>query len=650
MVRVNHEDRIGLDQPITRRDFLNATLIGAGGALLDSQAPDQLLAGQLATGRDDWYGYGGTGDYAASHGNTPEVVSVAHDIRDGRYDRPAADLIETRETFDLVIVGGGLAGLGAAYQFHKTRRKGQTCLILDNHPIFGGEAKGNEFLVNGQRLIGPQGSNDFGVPQIPPGSSATRDARRSRPLVTNLFAELKIPTEFTYQSWNERFKPLRFATDNYGPMMWTDHSASVGHFFDEDSHRVKPQWVVDLWDGRIDEAPLPERVRRDFLKWRTSAERPHHGNDFAQWLDSMTYKDYLEKVMGLGPEVTAYADPLVAGALGLGCDVTSAYTCFLLLMPGVKAFAPPYGEYPTLHSFPGGNAGFARYFAKFLNPDAIRGQYIFEDIMNGRVNFLALDRPGKAIRMRLSASAVRVEHAGSPLRSDHVLVTYVKAGKTYRLKARGVVMAAGGCINRYVVRDLPPDHREAYQHFQYAPILVVNVALTNWRFMYKLGVTACRWWGGFGFFCNIRRPMIIGDYRPPLDPEQPAVLTFYVTFCHPGLTAREQGSRGRGELLSTSFREYERQIRVQMVRLFGMAGFDPRKDIAGIILNRWGHAYVCPQPGFHFGRDGQPAPRDVIRQRFGRIAFGHSELEGHQNWVGAISNGMRAAKQAMEVL
>ena len=139
--------------------------------------------------------------------------------------------------------------------------------------------------------------------------------------------------------------------------------------------------------------------------------------------------------------------------------------------------------------------------------------------------------------------------------------------------------------------------------------------------------------------------MWVGNHRPPLDPTQPAVLTFYVPFYYPGQPIQKQGSMGRAELLSTPFSSYERQIRQQLVTLFGEAGFDPKLDIAGIILNRWGHAYVNPQPGVYFQPSGDPAARDVIRRPFGRIAFGHSELVGHQYWLGAINEGKRAMEQ-----
>jgi spermidine dehydrogenase len=82
-------------------------------------------------------------------------------------------------------------------------------------------------------------------------------------------------------------------------------------------------------------------------------------------------------------------------------------------------------------------------------------------------------------------------------------------------------------------------------------------------------------------------------------------------------------------MLSTPFREYERQIRQQFTDMFARAGFDARRDIARIILNRWGHAYLNPQPGFLFGKDGNPAPADVRRAApFGRIAFANTDLAG----------------------
>ena len=210
-------------------------------------------------------------------------------------------------------------------------------------------------------------------------------------------------------------------------------------------------------------------------------------------------------------------------------------------------------------------------------------------------------------------------------------------------------MASGAWVNKTVIRDLPRDHHEALSGFQHAPFLVANVALTNWRFLYDRGITACRYDGPFGTGCNIRHPMIVGDHQPPLDPDKPIVLTFYVPFIFPGLPIRDQVVKGRMELLMSSYAQYEGQILSQMKMLFGKS-FVPERDVAGIILNRWGHAYVGPTPGFYFGRHGKPAPRDIIQQGYGRIAFGHSELRGNQHWGPAAEEGKRAMQQVLSVV
>jgi spermidine dehydrogenase len=161
------EDRdLGLDVRITRKDFLNATLLGVGGFLLSASAP-ALARGvrDARTAQDDWTGFGGVGDYARSNGNTRAVLDAAHRVRDGVYATLPANAIDTGERYDVIVVGGGIAGLAAAYTVAKASGRTATCLVLENHPIFGGGAKQNEFMVNGVRLVGPQASNQFGVPR-----------------------------------------------------------------------------------------------------------------------------------------------------------------------------------------------------------------------------------------------------------------------------------------------------------------------------------------------------------------------------------------------------------------------------------------------------------------------------------------------------
>lgn len=618
---------------ITRRDFLNGALIGAGAFLFELPAPLRLFA-QSQQGD----GNGGVGDYANSYGNTTEVIRAFQSIEGGTYRSLKQEIVDTGELYDLVIVGGGLSGLGAAYEFSKTSPKQARCLVLENHPIFGGAAKRNEFMVQGVQLIGPQASNAFGVIDRPgiPGY--------------DIYTELGIPTEFEYGELPAGLKPLDFDTTNFGYRLWFT-SKSIGYYFGRRGGDVPGKLISGFWENELEGTPYSKQVRKDFLRWRNITERQYDGDDYGRWLDSMTYQHYLERVLGLDPEITRYAHPVLASVVGLGCDVISAYTARQVSMPGF----PEFHGHRSLknshwHSFPGGNDGFSRYFIKALIPDAIEGGKSFADIHNGRVRFSALDREGSKVRVRLGSSVVRVEYEDGSTQGKNVSVIYLRDGKLYRLKARSVVMACGSRLSRKVVSGLPASHVEAYSQFHVSPILVINVALTNWGFLYRLGFTACKWFNGFGFSCNIRKPMYVGTYRPALHPDKPAVLTFYVSFHQPGLAIEEQGESGRKQLLGTSFAEFESLIIKQMKQIFSDAGFEPGKDIAGIILNRWTYGYVNPQPGFNFGKDGKPAPRDIIRKPFGRIAFAHAELNGHQHWVAAVDEGRRAAKQTMSVL
>src|SRR5687767_5887000 len=164
--RANTVDASVLPPNITRRDFVGGTLLGSGMALLAMQAPSvvrqaqaQTMAAPLAGLGPDWTGPGGLGDYARSNGNTHEVVNAAHEaLRNEAWRSQLENGHDAGELYDLVVVGAGFAGLSAALTYVLERPQAR-CLILDNHAIFGGEAKQNEFDVDGVRLWAAQGSH-----------------------------------------------------------------------------------------------------------------------------------------------------------------------------------------------------------------------------------------------------------------------------------------------------------------------------------------------------------------------------------------------------------------------------------------------------------------------------------------------------------
>ncbi len=636
-----NDKRLGMGTLITRRDFVNSTLLGAGVGLLHAQAPWAFAQSAQSTMPEvpaEWYGYGGVGDYARSHGNTPAVVNAAHKLRDGNYPANPEGLIETEEVYDLVIVGAGFAGLGAAWEHHKQAGGAGRCLIIDNHPVFGGEGKRNEFEVDGYKLIGPQGSNGFSVP------NSTEDRERSQSPDHIWMRELGVPFDFEYGTLTNSDKGIKLSRDDYGYQYWQEDTTSVVHFF-KDPETNEPMWVLNPLENNYRDLPYGEQDKKDLYAWRNSAFETPDVPDVNAWLDTMTYQQFLEDVLGFSNVVTRWVSPIVAGSVGLGADAISARGASGPKRGRGAGAERSRNPRSSRVSLPGGNDTLSRYFVKKMMPHAITGGESFQDIVNGSIVFDSLDGADQPLRMRLESTVVRVEHEGNLDDAELVSVIYEKAGTPYRIRAKRVVMASGGWVNKHVVVDLPATHHEAYEHFHYVPFLVANVAVRQWRFMERLGAGAFMWENGvFGTCCNIRLPMVDGYHLSELDPDKPAVISFYVPFMNPGLSNSEQGETGRWEMFSTSYADYERQIRTQMVELFGPTGFDPEADIAGIVLNRWGHAYVAPQPGFYHGTNGQPAPRDVIARRFGRIAIGHGDMDGNQHWSRSANQGQRAAR------
>ena len=164
-----------------------------------------------------------------------------------------------------------------------------------------------------------------------------------------------------------------------------------------------------------------------------------------------------------------------------------------------------------------------------------------------------------------------------------------------------------------------------------------------------MGMTGCRWFEGTGNYMEVRKLALTGTDDRTISPDSPIVLTLKVLYSYPGLTAEAQGHRGRAEMLRTSFADYERRIREQFTAMFASAGFDAERDIAGIILNRWGHAYLNPQPGFFFGKEGRPAPRETLRNApFGRIVFANTDLAGAMDHRYSILEAQRAVGQLLD--
>jgi len=625
---------LGMEAPITRRDFLGSVLLASGSLLLGDATPAQLVAG------NEFTGFGGVGEYSNSNGNTWDVLEAGHAIRNSAYDPLPKDVVDTGETYDCVVIGGGISGLAAALFFQRDAAPGMKCLILENHPIFGGEAKQNEFLVDGKRLIAHQGSAIFQLQY--PHSFLAR------------FYEsigLKAPN-LTYQRWS--------GPDPEFPLSTTPYQATglqhgqYGFWFGAKFVRKPGMWLVDPVGKSLQGAPISNATRLEWLRWlkgepveKKKFERPKvEGDAISRYLDSITLEQHYIERFGLSREtVRTFLSPVEGGGSGLGPDALSGYSdyAFEMLHP------LPEENGGSDQMFPGGNATIARLMLKTLIPNAIEGANDVQGVCRNQVNFASLDIPGSTTRIRLSSTAIHVAHDGDPNKAGSVTVAYLSGGKLYKVKARSVVMAGGCWTTKHIVKGLPETHRIAYAQFYRSPCMMANVAVRNWRFLYQMGMTGCRWFEGIGNYMEVRKLALTGIEESTIGPDSPIVLTLKVLYSYPGHATEEQGNQGRREMLGTSFKDYERRIREQFSEMFAGVGFDAGRDIAGIVLNRWGHAYLSPQPGFFFGRDGRPAPRETLRSApFGRIAFANTDLAGAMDHRYSILEAQRAVRQLLD--
>jgi spermidine dehydrogenase len=637
---------LGMDSPITRRDFLGSVLLASGAALLGSATPAELLAAQnvAARDKDEFTGYGGVGEYSASNGNTLEVLQAGHTIRDGIYDPLPKDNIDTGETYDCVIVGGGISGLAAALFFQRQTqqqtRPGMKCLVLENHPIFGGEAKQNEFLVDGKRLIAHQGSAIYQL-QYP------------NSFLARFYDSIGLTApKLEYQKWAGPTTEMPLSRTPY-EAVGLEHG-QYGFWFGAKFGQKTGMWLIDPVGKKLEDAPISQTARTEWLRWLKSTpmqgdkfEHPKvEGDAASRYLDSITLEQHYMERFGLSREtIRTFLSPVEGGGSGLGPDALSAYSDYAFEM-----LHPLHDEISdTDQMFPGGNTTIARLMLKSLIPDVIAGAGTIEDVTRNTVNFSALDTPQTSARIRLSSTAISVQHDGEPSKANSVSIAYLKDGKLYLVKARSAILAGGSWTTKHIVKDLPETHRKAYAEFYRSPCLMVNVALRNWRFLHRMGMSGCRWFEGVGNYMEVRKLALTGVGDSTIDPDSPIVLSLKVLYSYPGQSTEKQGNRGRGEMLGTSFSDYERQIREQFTAMFAGSGFDAQRDIAGIILNRWGHAYLSPQPGFFFGRDGRPAPREVLRSApFGRITFANTDLAGAMDHRYSILEAQRAVGQLLD--
>ena len=634
---MNDRDRsLGLGSKINRRDFIGGVGVALSGSLLacpwaeteqpgGSPVPD--VAPRHSSAIDPPRRTG-------MRGNHPGSFEVAHGMRDGE-NWPDTGDHQTGESYDLVVVGGGLSGLSTAW-FYRQERPNARILIIDNHDDFGGHAKRNEFWHEGRMLLSHGGTiniSDFGEY----GTHAQR-------LMKSLGVDVS------------RYKDFEDYT------LYPSLGAREAFFFDRETFgqdRLVISEGDSSWRKFFSQAPFSTTAQQELAALFESDKDYLASMDLEEkrrYLRSISYKDFLIDTVGVTPEATQFFGN--AGYWGIGIDALSAWAAVSSEYPGTTGlgFGEEYEEWErTYFQFPDGNASIARLLVRSLIPGVAPGDSM-EDIVTAPFDYSRLDTGETHTRIRLESTVIQVRHLGSPDTAKEVEIRYVRDGQSERVRANHVVLACYNSVIPYICEEFPNSQKKALAQSLKAPLVYTNVLIRNWKAFQKLGAKYIRCPGSYFESINLNRAISMGDYSFPSSPDDPTVVRLFRIPTFPGLSAQDQWKAGRYELLSTPFETFEREIRQQMGRILAPGGFDPTRDIEAITVNRWPHGYAYgqdPETGeIAYVLDELPPERSPWlhgRKTFGRIAVANSDAAANAMTEAAIGEGHRAVSELLSL-
>ena len=642
---------LGMHCNITRRDFLNGVAVAAGATMLPAAAWADNADPEKSP---DYYPPALTG-LRGSHVGAFETI---HSLRDGAFWDNVGKPEDTGEDYDLVVVGGGISGLSAAYYFQRAAGGKAKILILENHDDFGGHAKRNEFTVGQRKILGYGGT--FSIESPAPYSAVAKG------MVEDLGIDVS-----SFQKYNNK--------EVYRSQGLTPHIFFDKETFGSDKLVIDPNPLggsetgdlavnaEDPWKKFLAEAPLSDKAKqdmvrlyqekKDYMPGLTSAEKKAR-------LARMSCAKYLTEIVGVSEEVVKLYQAAPHPLFGIGLDAMSAQDAWGLGFPGFEGLnldpAPGQGQNRDairsdeaekyFFHFPDGNASIARLIVRKLIPDAIPGSTA-QDVVTARANYAKLDEAGSNVRIRLNSPVVRVKHQGDAATAKGVDVAYVRGGKLRTVRAKNCVLACWHMVIPYICDELPEKQKDALSSAAKVPLLYTNVAINNWTSFKKLGVNYTYAPGSYHTNMTLDLPVSIGDYHCSQKPDEPVVVHMSKTPCKPGRPARDQHRMGRIQLYSTEFSTIEKNIRDQMARVLGPGGFDPARDIAAITVNRWPHGYAYEYNSLwdKFWLEGTETPCEVARKPYGRIAIANADAAAYAYTDAAIDQAYRAVQELVKM-
>src|SRR6266566_740656 len=592
---------------ISRRDFLNGVALTVAAGL----TPAAQIAAEPTR-----YPPALTG----LRGQHPGSYEVAHAQAWGGKVF-AFEGLPVEEDYDLVVVGGGISGLAAAFFYRRAAGPSAGILVLDNHDDFGGHAKRSEFSSDGRLVIGYGGSESIDSPNTQYGEAA-------KGLLRELGVEIgrfEIAFERTLYSSLGLSRAVFFARETFGRDVLVPGEPPGGGI-DDASRRIANGKPLSEFVAAF---PISSASKAQLLALYDSGRDPLGGKTAQEKLETLkrtSYRDYLVRVCGCSEEVANCFQGRTLGFFGLGCDAVPAADARELGYPGFDGLGLPgraSPREPYIYHFPDGNASLARLLVRSLVPDVARG-HTMDDVVLAAFDYDKLDRDEQAVRIRLESTCVDVRNAG-----DSVLVGYVRGGMPHRVEAKHVVLACFHMVIPHIMPELPASQREALARNVKTPLVYTNVLVRDWRPWVHLGVHDISAPMSFHSRAKLDFPVSLGGYHHPRDPSEPMCLHLVHVPGAPnrGLDARTQFRIGQARLLDMTFADFEAKIRDELDRMLEGGGFTSARDIAAITVNRWPHGcgYVANSL---YDEDDYASVLERARQKAGRVAIANSDAGG----------------------
>ena len=612
---------------ISRRDFLNGMAL--------TIAPGLTPAAQLAADPARY-----PPALTGLRGQHPGSFEVAHEIARGPRWRIDAGAIE--ESYDLVVVGGGISGLAAAWFFRRAAGPDARILVLDNHDDFGGHAKRNEFTLERRLIIGYGGSQSIQSPR-------TLYSDVARGLLRDLGVDIgRFETAFDRNLYSSLglSRGVFFAREAFGSDVLVPGDVMTRPA--DDPARLRGR---KLREEVVAAFPLSQPSKSQLLALYDATHDPLAGRSVAEklrLLKTTSYRDYLIKICGCSDEVANCFQGRTLGFFALGCDAVPAAELREFGYPGFAGLGLPASEYPEwqepyIYHFPDGNASLARLLVRALVPGVAPGDTM-DDVVLARFDYAALDREEHNTRIRLDSTCIDVRHAG-----ERVVVDYVRAGTPHRIDARHVVLACFHMVIPHIAADLPAAQRHALSQNVKAPLVYTNVLVRDWQPWIRLKVFDISAPMSFHSRVALDFPVSLGGYGHPRDPAEPMLLHLQHVPGAPnsGLDARAQFRIGAATLLGMTFSDFEQKIRDELDRMLGPGGFSSARDIAAITVNRWPHGYGYVANSLFDGDDYEEITA-LARRPFGRIAIANSDAGGDAYAHIAIDQADRAVRELLQ--